>query len=404
LEQKQNVFRRIYDNWGGGVSFFFCFIHFSHDLSTGLLLALLPFIKAEFDLNYFQSGLLVSAFAIMSGFSQILGGWLGDKVKRWKMVAIGLMGIGLTSMAIGFSSTYLLLLIVLFIMGIFAGAYHPSAVPALSSFFEDKRGKALGLHMIGGSIGFGLGPFLGTAIATAFNWHTAFIFMAIPSLAASAFVFLWLKNQGPLAREVKKVNRDKAAADGEKRASLAPTVKSLALIMGLIVAAVFTSGSLLAFVPLYLVDYFGFTNNGAAIWLGVIRAIGIAGSLLGGWLSDRWGVKKTVILTIAGTGPVMIMFAYLPWGVGMAAALLLIGMLMPMRETAAQTYIMGKTPIHLQGMVFGIYFGIGMQGQSLLQPVYGGIMDAAGMPAVFQVVALLSLAVSIISLAVAKKL
>ncbi len=404
MEQKQNLFKRIYDNWGGGVSFFFCFIHFSHDLSTGLLLALLPFIKAELNLNYFQSGLLVSAFAIMSGFSQILGGWLGDKIKRWIMVAIGLAGIGLTSIGIGLTSSFVLLLIVLFIMGIFAGAYHPSAVPALSSFFEDKRGKALGLHMIGGSIGFGLGPFLGTAIATAFDWHMAFIIMAIPSLAASASVFLWLKNQGPLARETRRARTDKTSAAGEKRASLGHTLKSLALIMGLLVATVFTSGSLLAFIPLYMVDYFDFTENSAAIWLGIIRAVGIAGSLLGGWLADRWGVKKTVLLTIAGTGPVMVMFAYLPWGVGMAAALLLLGMLMPMRETAAQTYIMGKTPLHLQGMVFGVYFGIGMQGQSLLQPAYGSIMDAVGMPIVFQVIALISVAVSILSLAVSKKL
>ncbi|OGO15643.1 MAG: hypothetical protein A2Z02_05265 [Chloroflexi bacterium RBG_16_48_7] len=399
------MLKKIYDNWGGGISFFFCFIHFSHDLSTGLLLALLPFIKADLGLNYFQSGLLVSAFAIMSGFSQILGGWLGDRVKRWAMVAIGLFGIGLTSIGLGLSSSYVMMVIVLIFMGIFAGAYHPSAVPALSSFFEDKRGKALGLHMIGGSIGFGIGPFLGTAIAAALNWHMAFIFMAIPSLIASASVFLWLRNKGPLGKQARRIRTDKLAAGAaEKKASLGQVLKSLALIMGLLVATVFTSGSLLAFIPLYMVDYFGFTNDGAAIWLGVIRAIGIAGSLLGGWLCDRWGVKKTVILTIAGTGPVMIMFAYLPWGVGMAAALLLLGMLMPMRETAAQTYIMGKTPLHLQGMVFGIYFGIGMQGQSLLQPAYGGIMDAVGMPVVFAVVALVSVAVSVTSLLVSKKL
>jgi predicted MFS family arabinose efflux permease len=259
--------------------------------------------------------------------------------------------------------------------------------------------------MIGGSIGFGIGPFLGTAIAAALNWHMAFIFMAIPSLVASAAVFLWLRNKGPLGKQARKIRADKLAAGAsEKKASLGQTLKSLALIIGLVVATVFTSGSLLAFIPLYMVDYLNFTNDGAAIWLGVIRAIGIAGSLLGGWLCDRWGVKKTVLLTIAGTGPVMIMFAYLPWGVGVAAALLLLGILMPMRETAAQTYIMGKTPLHLQGMVFGIYFGIGMQGQSLLQPVYGSLMDMAGIADVFFYVALISVATSVVTIFMAKKL
>jgi MFS transporter, FSR family, fosmidomycin resistance protein len=402
LAEKQNLFKRIFNDWGGGISFFFCFIHFSHDLSTGLLLALLPFIKSELGLNYFQSGLLVSAFALTSGFSQILGGWLGDRVKRWLLMGIGLLGIGLTCIGIGLSVTYVMLLIVLFVMGVFAGAYHPSAVPTLSAFFADKRGKALGLHMIGGSIGFGIGPFLGTAIATATNWHMAFIFMAVPSLVASATVFLWLRKMGPINQQVRK--KEKTAGNPEEKTRLSHVIKTLALIMGLLAAAVFTSGSLLAFVPLYLTDYFSFTNDSAALWMGFIRAIGIAGSLLGGWLSDRWGVKKTVILTIAGTGPVMLMFAFLPWGVGLATALLLLGILMPMRETAAQTYIMGKTPLHMQGIVFGIYFGIGMQGQSLLQPAYGGLMDAFGMPAVFEVVAFVSLAVAVTSLLVARKL
>jgi hypothetical protein len=86
------------------------------------------------------------------------------------------------------------------------------------------------------------------------------------------------------------------------------------------------------------------------------------------------------------------------------AASLLLGILMTMRETIAQTYIMGKTPVYLQGMIFGIYFGTSQQGQLLLQPAYGWVMDAVGIPAVFHVAALLSLAVAVITLLVAKKL
>jgi FSR family fosmidomycin resistance protein-like MFS transporter len=258
--------------------------------------------------------------------------------------------------------------------------------------------------MIGGSVGFGIGPFLGTALAVALNWHLAFVIMALPALAASASVYYWLRDKWPEAREAERAGEDTRTADDEKRAGLGQTVKSLTLILCLLMATVFTSGSLLAFIPLYMVDYLGLTNHMAGIWMGLIRIIGIPGSLLGGWLADRWGVKKTVLLAIAGTGPVMILFAYLPWGFGMAVALLLLGILMPMRETTAQTYIMGKTPVYLQGMIFGIYFGIGQQGQSLLQPAYGWIMDVVGMPAVFQVTALLSLAVAVISMLVAKKL
>jgi len=401
------VFNKIIDNWGGKISLFFCVMHMSHDLITGLMLGLLPFIREDFQLNYFQSGLLVSAFAVTSGFSQILGGWLGDRIRRWAMVAIGLLGIGLTALAVGFSFSYLSLIIVLVLMGIASGAYHPSAVPALSSFYEDRRGKALGLHMIGGSIGFGISPFLGTAIATAINWHWAFIILSIPSIASSMAVFFWLKKQGPMetADKIKFASRDrKVSSEEKKRESLGQVMKSLALIMTLMVLIVFTSGSLLPFIPLYLTDYFNMSNSLAALWLGVIRVVGIAGSLLGGWMSDRWGSKKAIIIIILSTGPMMMLFANIHNFAGLAVVLMMLGMLIPMRETAAQTYIMGKTPLHLQGMVFGIYFGIGMQGQSLLQPVYGNWMDAIGMPAVFSIIAIISLAVSLGSIFFVKKL
>jgi MFS family permease len=401
------VLKNIINSWGGKVSLFFCLIHFSHDLVVGLMLALLPFIREDLGLNYFQSGLLVSAFAVTSGFAQILGGWLGDRIRRWAMVAIGLLGIGLTSFAVGFSFTYITLLIVLVLMGIAAGAYHPSAIPTLSSFYKDRRGKALGLHMIGGSIGFGISPFLGTAIATALDWHWAFIILSIPAIASSLAVFFWLRKQGSLAESEKNRIASRvanSARTGEKKESLGQAMKALALIMTLMVLIVFTSGSLLPFIPLYLVDYFSMSNSLAAIWLGVIRAVGILGSLLSGWMCDRWGSKKTIVIIILATGPLMMLFAYLRSFAALAVVLMLIGMIIPMRETAAQTYIMGKTPLHLQGMVFGIYFGIGMQGQSLLQPLYGNLMDSMGMPAVFGIVALASLTVSIVSIFFVKKL
>ena len=61
------------NQWGGGISLFFCYTHFSHDLTTGLLIALLPFIREDMALNYFQAGLLVSAYSVTSGLSQIFG-------------------------------------------------------------------------------------------------------------------------------------------------------------------------------------------------------------------------------------------------------------------------------------------------------------------------------------------
>jgi len=93
-------------------------MHFSHDLVAGILIPLLPLIRAGLGLNYLQSGLLISARAITTGLSQLPGGWLGDRFSKRVVIAIGIGGVGLASLAIGLSSAYYPLLVIL-ALGVF---------------------------------------------------------------------------------------------------------------------------------------------------------------------------------------------------------------------------------------------------------------------------------------------
>ena len=186
--------------------------------------------------------------------------------------------------------------------------------------------------------------------------------------------------------------------------TLGQVLKSVAPVVVLVVIVTFTSGSLLPFLPLYLVDSRGLTTTMAAIWTSIVRASGIIGSLLGGWLSDRWGNRRTVLLSLIAIGPALFLFTTMNYFAALAIMMIAIGILWAMRETAVQTYLMGKTPLKLHGIVFGIYFGIGMQGQSLLQPVYGGFMDMAGINNIFLIVAIISVATSIVTIFIARKI
>ena len=160
----------------------------------------------------------------------------------------------------------------------------------------------------------------------------------------------------------------------------------------------------MAFIPLYLIDQHHLSTASAAIWLGIIRAAGILGSLLGGWLSDKWGRKRAIFLALVATGPTVFLYAHLPFNAALVLILIIYGMLMAMRETTVQTFLMSKTPLKLQGTVFGIYFGFSMEGTSLLQPVVGNFMDIMGIAVVFHIVSLLSIGLSLIAAFMARKL
>jgi len=394
--------------WGGSTATFFTYLHFSHDLCTSLLTALLPLIRASLGLNYLQSGLLLSAFTITSGLSQFPGGWIGDRFSRHIIIATGLTGVGLTCLAVGLSPTYYPMLVILIVMGIFSGAYHPSALSILSSHIETtRRGKAIALHMVGGSIGFAIGPIFGGLIAELLGWRFAFIILSIPALVAILLTlkrFQQLKTVANSQRETRLPPDDGTNFQPRYQGiGILRVLRPVAIIFALAILTQFAGGTALAFIPIYLVDKHNITPAYAAILIGIVRGGGIAGSLFGGWLSDKWGRKKAIFLAMATTGPALYLLTQLPFNAGLITILFLFGMLMYMRQATVQPFLMDSTPSYLRATIFGIYFGLGMEGMSLMQPVAGYYMDIFGIISVFNVIALVSVALSVAALLLAKK-
>ncbi len=396
--------RQGFREWGGGTAAFFGYTHGSHDLIIGLLVGLLPVIRESMGLNYLQTGLLISSFTITSGISQVFGGWLADKFTRRKIIAVGMGGVGLSAIAIGFSPTYSIMMGTLVVMGIFSGGYHPSATPMFTSYFEKSHhGRVIAVHMLGGSIGFSASPVLGGLIAGLFGWRSAFLILSIPVLIATFLIVFKFKERKrldlynvPDVVIVKTRQTNKMSQIGHALRPIAPLV-ILAILFQ------FVAGAAMAFVAIYLVDKHGISSVHASMWLGIIRGGGIIGSLLGGWLSDRWGREDALILVLAVTGPALFLATRLPFGVGLIAVLLLLGLLMNMRQSTMQPLMVAYTPPALMATVFGFYFGLSMEGSSLIQPVAGYFMDIVGINGVFNFIAIIALCLSLIALVLWKR-
>ena len=398
----------IFRQWGGGTALFFSYTHLSHDLCAGLLTALLPLIKEGMGLSYLQSGILLSAYTITSGLSQIPGGWLGDRLRKNIVIAVGLGGVGLSTLAVGLSPSYYPMVVILIIMGIFAGGYHPSAVSMLSGYYEEaKRGKVIAMHMVGGSIGFAGGPLLGGLIAESLGWRFAFIILSLPAICAVLVVIkkfaLVEKTAGLISPQQTSKKGAAQTQTGLQRIGIIQMLRPLATILLLCVAMQLVAGAAMSFVPLYLVDKHGIAPAYAAMLLGVLRFGGISGSLFGGWLSDRWGRKQAIILSLVATGPVLYLLTILPYSAGFIFVLIVFGMFRYMTQATMQPYLMDNVPSYRRATAFGIYFGLALEGQSLIQPVAGYFMDIYGIASVFTVIAVVSGALSLGALFLAKK-
>jgi len=400
--------KRGFREWGGGIAAFFGYTHASHDMVAGLLVGLLPIVRDSMGLNYLQTGLLISAFTITSGISQFFGGWLADKYSRRRIIATGMGGVGLSAIAFGFSPTYSIMLSVLVVMGIFSGGYHPSATPMLTSYFEkDRHGRVIAIHMLGGSIGFSSSPVLGGIIADMLGWRFAFIILPIPVLLATflmLFKFKGRRNSGIEERpgiEIKSARKDTVKVEtgrNRKFQLISHALRPITVLVILVITFQLVVGSAMAFIAVYLADKHGIAAVHAAMWLGVVRGGGIAGSLLGGWLSDRWDRKKALVLVLVVTGPVLFLATRLSFGVGLIAVMVLLGLLMNMRQSTMQPLLVAYTPPALMATVFGFYFGVSMEGSSLIQPVAGYFMDMVGINTVFSAMALITVGLSLFTL------
>ena len=363
----------------------------------------MPFIKADLGLSYLQSGLLFSAFAITSGLSQFVGGWLGDRISQRLVAALGLGGVGIATMAIGLTAAYYPLLVALVIMGILYGAYHPSAISMLSRYtYAESRGKVIGLYITSGSLGFAMGPILGGLVAEKMRWQLAFIILSIPTLIASPLAF---RRFGQAQRAVINepvtniVDRnEETGTQPSKSAGIRQTLRSMATILTMAALTQLIAGSAVAFLPMYFVAKHKITAAYAAILLGISRAGGLAGGPLGGWLSDRWGRRKAIFLALSLTGPALYLFTFLPVNAFLILWLVVFGLVWLMRQSTVQPHIMEITPPHLRATIFGIYFGVSMESMSLVQPVIGHFMDVFGIVEVLHFVAAMSVALSLIAL------
>ena len=78
-----------------------------------MLRPLMPMIRTDFGLSYTQSGLLMSAFSITNGISQLPAGWLADRFGSRLMVLVSVSGVALVGFLIGIYHSYTALLVLL---------------------------------------------------------------------------------------------------------------------------------------------------------------------------------------------------------------------------------------------------------------------------------------------------
>jgi MFS family permease len=346
--------------------------HFSHHLMTALPAPLLPFIRADFNLDYTQSAWIISAFSLAYGFSQLPGGWLADRINRSIVIAIGILGVAMAGVLLGLSHTYVMTILLLVLMGILGGGYHPAATPWISSAAGEKnQGRALGFHFIGGGAGFFFAPLIATAIAAAWGWHSSFLILAGPAAIFGLIFLLFLRNQtnnNKLQTVAAQQKSSKSAATDRWRSLIA------LLAMSLVAGGL---GSVMSFLSLYLVDDFGVSKQMAGSLVALSSFAGLWAGPVGGHLSDRIGRLPIIVGSAFIGGLLTLSVKFVPYGIGLFALLFFMGVNMYLSAPVSEAFIMGQTSQRHRSTIYGLYYLAG-QGGALFAPLMGSLIDGLG--------------------------
>ena len=143
----------------------------------------------EWGIGYAELLAYATPGFIAFGVFSLPAGWLADKWSRDGMMCVFFIGIGLASIATGFSETPLQIGIGLFAIGMFAAIYHPVGL-AIVSMKWSNLGMRIAANGVWGNLGVACAALITGYLIDNGGWPLAFI---LPGLFSIAVGLVYLK-------------------------------------------------------------------------------------------------------------------------------------------------------------------------------------------------------------------
>jgi EmrB/QacA subfamily drug resistance transporter len=130
----------------------------------------------------------ITAYTLTLSAFLLLGGALGDRFGRRRLFQIGLAWFAIASMACGFATSPVMLIVSRAVQGVGGALLTPGSLAIIEASFQpDQRGRAIGTWSGFGGLFGAVGPLLGGFLTGSVSWRL--VFFINPPLAAAA---IWI--------------------------------------------------------------------------------------------------------------------------------------------------------------------------------------------------------------------
>ncbi len=350
---------------------------------------LLPLIGKELGLSFSQIGLVMTCQYAAGAIANIPGGMVVDTVgRKGFLMALSLFWVGFPYLLIGFTHSYVLLLLCMSLVGIGNNLWHPTAIPTLANKYPDRKGLVLSIHGMGGNIGDALAPLAIGSLLTFLTWREIVMVNVLPGLLMSGLIILFLGSV-TLGRKKKVVPSDDTASQGqsvkEYLAGLRGLLKNRNLIYLSISSAfrAMTQNALLTFLPVFLAYEMHYNPFWVGLCMFMMQAAGFAASPIAGHLSDKMGRRRIIMTSMAMTAIVLLFMAFAGRSVAFVFFIAILGFFLYAIRPVLQAWLLESTPKNMGGSSIGILFAVQAAG-SAVSPLIGGFLaDRYGLMSTF---------------------
>ena len=285
-----------------GAIVFLTGIFYLNFVSRVMLGPFLPLIEQELGLGHGGAGSLF--FFIQIGYA---AGLLGSGIVSWRFthrhnitlssIAVGIAMLGLSrSVSLGEIHLWLALL------GTAAGLYLPSGIAVITHLTDEAHwGKALAVHELAPNLGFVTAPLLAEALLASISWRGVLAVVGCGGILLGGCFALWghaggLRGEPPRLQSVARVARD-------------PSLWVMALFF---TVGIGSGLGLYSMLPLFLVNEVDMGRAAANTITGLSRLSCLAVLFVAGWLTDRIGERRALVLCLTTTGALTLCLGLFP--------------------------------------------------------------------------------------------
>ncbi len=348
----------------------FTFAHGVHDTYSSFLAPMLPSLIANLSISMTEAGLLDFAKTVPSLLQPFIG-HLGDRVNLRYLVILAPAITGTMMSLLGIAPNYAILIMLSLAAGLGSAALHAVAPAMAGRAAGAKLGRGMGVWMVGGSVGFAVGPVIIVSVISKFGLE-ATPWLMLGGWMSSALLFIRLRDASTLSPV------------SQHRGSLREGFRALRPLMAPLTAIIAATGLFISarstFLPIFL------TQEGDSLWFAGIAltlqtGVGWIGALMGGAISDRVG--RRVVIFAAMSSAALLMFVFLnSTGWMRLPILMLMGISLPATRAVLMALVQEHCPSN-RAMANGTFLALSFMLESGSAVVLGALGDIMGLRTAF---------------------